>query len=498
MFNKRIEGNKIPMNRFLSTVVIVYLFSLISGSLYAQTLSLNDAINTALANNPLIKQYVEKNEQKQFENLNSWGNFLPKINISGSYNHLNDPMEINLEPIRQAMITLQSKNQVEFANIYSLLQTQTPLNDQQKAALLGQYTKQLNSLLPEFRQSLKEQNYYSASITAIQPLFMGGKLLAAKNYASLELQSSEIELKRVRDDISKETIQSYLTIVLLKDLVLTRQHVLDGMLKHKARAEGLYKEGLIANYNLLRASVAVAEAEKNLFDDQKKLELAYINFKNLLNMPQSETIEVEGTLEYKEKLDSMSVYYENALNSHHLIKLLETKSEAANQKYNLERSRFLPQLAAFGKYELYPEYLSALEPRWIVGVQASFNIFNGLQDYSALQSAKHLENEVKYIQSDVRNKLGLLVNKNYHDVLTAKEKYARLLPSLELMEENLRLNEKRFDTGLGTSLDVIDARLILEKNIIDKKVTLFEYYKNLSELYYVSGKIEQFTNFWNN
>ena len=115
---------------------------------------------------------------------------------------------------------------------------------------------------------------------------------------------------------------------------------------------------------------------------------------------------------------------------------------------------------------MIPGDLSALEPKWAVGIQASINIFNGLKDYSKLQNAEHLEEELKYLQADTQQKINLLVNKNFRDVENASEKYDKIKTNIELAKENLRLNEKRFETGLGTSLEVIDAQLSLEKNLI--------------------------------
>jgi outer membrane protein TolC len=162
----------------------------------------------------------------------------------------------------------------------------------------------------------------------------------------------------------------------------------------------------------------------------------------------------------------------------------------------MEFSKLLPQVAAFGKYEMLPQYLSALEPRWTIGVQASLNIFNGFQDYLNLQSASHLEKEINFLQSDTKSKLELLVNKNYKDAANAEDRYLKLQATISLAEENLRLNNKRFETGLGTSLEVIDASLVLEKDLIESKLSLFEYYQKLTALYTVAGIPQEIITIW--
>jgi len=179
-----------------------------------------------------------------------------------------------------------------------------------------------------------------------------------------------------------------------------------------------------------------------------------------------------------------------------LLKILELKRDEANLKYKSEFSKLLPQIAAFGQYEMLPQYLSTLEPRWTVGIQASLNIFNGFQDYLSLQSASHLEEEIKYLQADTHSKLELLLNKNYKDAANAKDRYLKLNETIGLAQENLRLNDKRFETGLGTSLEVIDAELSLEKDLIESKLSLFEYYQKLTALYTTAGKPNEIIKIW--
>jgi len=466
-----------------------YLMILISVSTitFAQTIQIEDAIEYALQNNPQIKQYQARLSQKEFQNLEAFGNFLPQINLNFSYTHLDESIGIDLEPIRLAMIQLQSKNQVEFANIYNLIQGNPQLTDIQRNVLFGQFSQQLNSVIPPFTKELKKQDYKTATLTGIQPIFTGGKLLAAKKYASLDETASQRELKQIRDEVTKEVIKKYLAVILMTDIIKIREQVVESVKRHRDRADKMMKQGIISNYNLLRAEVALADAEKNLFEDKNKLELAYLALKNEMGMDLQNEITVQDSLVFNDFNDSLSTFIMTAKQENDILQLLELKKQQAEQKYNVERSAFLPTIAAFGKYELYPEYLSALEPRWAVGLTLSLNLFNGIRDYAKLQAADYLIDEVSALQKNVEDKISLLVNKNYQDIMNAKEKFIRNYSTISLAAENLRLNEKRFETGLGTSLEVVDANLAYEKALIDSKSYIYEYYSNLTDLYLTVG-----------
>lgn len=499
MYYYKVVKQEMYIKRSMQTLLLslVLIFSARSQEA-AQKIDLPMAISTAMKYHPLIKQMETALLQRENGKTEAFGNYLPKINLGYSFTHLNDPIAIDLNPIREAMITLQSKNQAEFANIYSILGGQAPLTDAQKLALSQKYAGQLNSLLPEFKSTLKKQDYWTATITGVQPLFTGGKIIAANNAAELEFQVAELELKRVKNEITSEVTANWLNVVFLSDLVKVRRDILAGMQKHEARAKKMLAEGLIANYNYLRAKVAVSDAERNLFDDTKKLELAMLALKNSMAIGENSEIIVADSLIFKGLQGEAEYFHLLAKQNNTILKMIDLKKKLSEEKIALERSKFMPVIAAFGKYELYPEYLSAIEPRWAVGVSLNLNLFNGMQDYTNLQNSKLLNKEIGYIEQDAQSKIRLLVSKHYTSVINSVERYEKGVSAIDLAKENLRLNEKRFETGLGTSLEVVDAEMMLEKSEIDLKTSLFEFYKNYNLLLSAAGKPEDFLKIWTN
>ena len=464
---------------------------------FAQNVSLSEAINLALEKNEKVQQYKSKLSAKEFENKAAWGNFLPSINLQGSYNHLDDNLKIDLSPIRSAMIQLSASSQTELSNIYNILGGNTAFTDVQKYSVYNQSINILENAIPSFVETLKRQDYNSAAFVATQPLFLGGKLVAAKKYASAEEKASAYELQKIENEIITEVSKSYFQNLLLKEIVVTRKKVLSGMKQHQQNANKLFEQGLIANYHLLRAEVAVAEAERNLTNDQNNLELAVISFKSLVGLEDNEIINFTDSLKFNELADTLNQYLTEAEINQPIIKMIEQKKISAEQNYNVARSEFLPQVAAFGKYELYPEYLSALEPRWAVGVQAKFNLFNGFKDYLKLQSASAIEEEVDHIQKGTVKNINLWINKSYRDVKNSADEFTKLISTLKLAEENYRQNSKRFNSGMGTSIEVIDARLALEKIEIDRSIALFNYYSAIADLENASGKSIELLKIWN-
>jgi outer membrane protein TolC len=484
------------MNKKIIISIIILAF--FPSFLFCQKISLKNAIDITLEKNEKIFQYKEKLAQKEFEEKGSLGNFLPTINLTASYTHLNESMDINLNAIRDAMITIQSGNSADLANISSILSGTGALTNNQKLQVKSLAASTLDGLLPQFVQTFKKQDFKTATLQAIQPLFVGGKLIAAKKYASAEKEAASLELTKIKNEAVTETIDNYVRVLLLKEVVRVRKDVLNGIIEHQKRAQKLFDEGVIPNYHILRANVAVADAEKNLSDDQSNYQLALLALKNSMGLEGNDNIEVTDSITFNPVTATLEGSVSSAMNNQPLLQLIAQKKISAEQNYNVSISNFLPTIAAFGKYEMYPEYLSSLEPRWAVGVQMNLNIFNGFKDHLNVQTAKHLKNEVMYVEADAKKKIELWVNKSFKEIEKSRTKYEKLNATVALAKENVRQNIKRFETGMGISLEVIDAHLTYEKVELDRFLSLFEYYRAVADLNLATGDPSSILKIWNN
>jgi len=469
---------------------LMFFFTLVVSSyrVSAQEVTLCEAVDIALTNNEKLKQYREKVQQKRYENRIATGNFLPSVSFQGSFNHLNDDLQIDLNPIRDVIIELQSSGMTQNADLYSLLQYGVPLTDEQLASYKSQYAGALDGSIPPFAEVLKDQDYYSASIVGMQPLYVGGKLRAAKRYAEAEEKASKEELRKTRNEVVRDTVEGYLLLALTERIVLVRADVLEGIQRHLADAETLLAEGLIARTDVLRAKVAAADAEHELEKAKNDRQLAAAALKHTLGVDTE--IIIADVLEFAPVAEKRGDFLNRALKYQPVLNIIEQKKTGAEQKYKAEFSEFLPQVGLFGKYELYREDLSALEPGWAVGLNVSINLFNGFNKYNRVQSARHLQKEIEYLDEETRRQLDLLIEKSYLDMRNAEGRYLSLGASLELSEENVRQNELRYHTGLGTSLEVIDAHLAREKVEVEIAESLYRYFSAMENLYLTAGAPE--------
>ncbi|AFU69405.1 outer membrane efflux protein TolC [Psychroflexus torquis ATCC 700755] len=474
-----------------SSKIFMTLVSLVLFTLFAKgqerEINISDALELSYNNNEKIKRYSERVQQKIYENKAAKGNFLPSINLLGGFTYLSENMEVNTSQLKSSLDDLGGRYGAAFVDAYG---DQIGLDGITSETA---YSTIVNSLgqLPSYNVIIDNQQIPTAAITATQPIFMGGKIIASNKYAKAELQSANIELRQIKDGIANELIERYLDVMLLNQVIKTRQQAYDGMVKHKEQAARAIQLEILPKHVLLRAKVAVANAEKDLNNDQNKMQLAEMALRSTMNLPDSIQFRVMDSITYQNIYLDFDMLLNTAYAQQPILELIDQKEIMAKQAHKIEKSKFMPNIAAFGTYTMFRDQLPIIPPKFIVGVQAQLNIFNGFKDLNKLKVSKHLQNEVKNAKKYATQQIHLLVKSNYTNALNQQKLYNSHIVTVDLAKENLRINTRRFEEGLGKSIDVIDASLLYEKSKVDQLVALDGYYRAIANLYTTIGEPEK-------
>ena len=446
-------------------------------------LSIEAAVDSALKNNVKIQQYNQVVIQKQYLSKAASGNFFPSIDLVGGYTYFSRNPEINMSQVKGSVDELFGRYGAAVAQELDLSpELQTEIYD----GIVGGLGK-----LPAYNVVIDQQNYPSLNFTALQPIFMGGKIIAGKRFAEADLNYANSDLRQIRNEIVKETIQRYFGVVLLNEVIITREQVLSGMLKHEKQAKKAIAVGMIPAYELLRAQVAVAEAQRALSDDNNKLEIAKMALKTSLGMSQQTIIVATDKLRFQIATINLNDLQIEAKQEQPVFGMITQQKLMVDQQHALDVSEFLPQIAAWGEYGFFREEYPVIMPPAMVGVQARLNIFHGLAKVNKLKSTKYLTEELLRAEEYAHEQISLWVASSYKEVLNNEERYLKMKPTVELAAKNMEINEKRFNEGLSRSIDVIDARLLYEGVVLERLKSLYDYYLSLADLYLATGNPEK-------
>ncbi len=423
--------------------------------------------------------------------LATLGAWLPVVKLDASANQLDRDLVMDLDPIRTAMMELQARDQVSLASLQTAMKGGT-LSPAQQAGVKAQALAGMEAALPHFQTTIKDQSHWTASVSAYQPLFHGGKILQANRQAAARQRAAEADTLRQAADLRRDFGNLYLQATVLRRSMALRQEALVAIEGHRERAARLVEQGLADRSAQLRADLAAAEAANALAEDSAKLATLGVALAQLAGSPNA--LSPSQSLPDPPQAPELT---DPHLDTSPLLGALAAQREAAGAASRARAGEFLPEVGAFGRYELHREALSALDPYWIVGVRGSWTLFRGGTDWRAWRASRAQELEAAAMERQARSLLGV---QNTRQILTwrhARAKWRRMGAQEALARENHRVAELRFQQGQGTSLDVVDAWLSMEKASLERLAAAGEAWSAALETAWSEGHVERFAKLWN-
>ena len=347
-----------------------------------------------------------------------------------------------------------------------------------------------------FSVPLIPRNTTSIDAVATLPIFTGGKRIYASKIGKLMIDMAQTNKERVGADQQVLLVETYYSLRLGQEIVAVRQETYYAMERHYQDALKLEANGLINKAERLYFQVNRDEAKRELQAAVKDLSVAQSAFKTLVKMEPSESVRPISTLFINESLPAID-YFKNLINNHnYLVNGIRIQHAIQNKELQIARSGYLPNIEVFGKQTLYSDGVPKnLLPRTMVGVGFAWNLFDGLDREKKISQAK-INRYILDIQKDkLVEDLGLAVDKFYNQTQVALDNVTALHTTIEMSQELVRTRQRAFSEGMATSLEVIDAELILSKVRIAALLAYFEFDSGLINLLAVCGIPEAFQDY---
>ncbi|HNY30692.1 MAG TPA: TolC family protein [Fibrobacteria bacterium] len=460
--------------------------------------SLQQAIVQLENGNLALKAQSRKAETATEQKLAARGNFLPVVRLDVGLTHLDRDIVLDMDPIRDAMVQLQTSDAVSLSKLdYAMKNPTSPaMPAAAQMAVKNGAAAQLNTALPHFVKTSKEQDDWEAAVVAYQPLFHGGRILAAQRVAGSREKAAMADLARQTNDLRRDFTKLYLQASLLRSSIALRNESIGAIEHHRLRARTMVEQGMADRAALLRAEMTLAEARTSLSDDSAKLESIALTLAQMAGS--DEPITPSDTLRPPPSPPPQEGLEERIEGQNPLLASLAAQQELARRAIDVKTADFLPEIGAFGKYELNQDAAkAAMAPCWVVGVKGSVNLFRGGGDWYGRMAARSTELEVAALRNEARNALVAQSKRQFLSCKQSRTRWLNLRSQAELARENHRVVSMRFEQGLATSLEVVDAWLAMQKADLDRVAAAGDAWISMQEILWAAGRTDEFVNLWN-
>lgn len=394
----------------------------------AKIYTLDQAIDTALSNNPELSIMQARIEQANAQLGEALASFYPQIKASLSYQHSDNP-----------------------AQAFSMIIAQRRLD-------LGGGT--------DFNHPGGVDNF-RPEVTASYSLFRGGQDFYNSQAAELGVEASELEKSATRNRLVNNVTAAFYGELAAIEAHNVSQRSIEAVQSELDQSRLRFDAGTELKSDVLSLEVQLAEAKDAEIRAANAIELAQSMLKTLLGLSSNESFAItenpENTL--PDSPASFDDLLNQALTNHPELKAAEKKVAIAEQQLSAAKGAHLPRANAFVSYGSDSKDLAFSSNRDNVtaGVMVEVDVFSGFATQEKIKKAEH---EVTAAQEAARQARLSIENQLKSAQLKLQEALNRAKVtevSVQSAEEALRLVNEQRNAGVVTVTRYIEAEVARDR-----------------------------------
>ncbi|MBO7114552.1 MAG: TolC family protein [Bacteroidaceae bacterium] len=412
-------------------------------------LTLDDALNIALSDNPTIKVAEQQIEVKKISKDEAWQTLLPSADFSG---------------------TVQ----------YTLL-----------AALM-----KLNGM--EFKMGQDNTSTWNGQIQISMPIF------APTVYATMIMTKTDLinaieQSRSSKLDLVNQVTKAYYQVILAQDSYDVLCKSLEQAQKNFDVVKSLYELGGTSEYDKISAEVQLRSLNPTVIQARNAVSLAKLQLMVLMGVDPETEIVVEGSLEdyedllYGEALQAGGYSLANNTNMRQL-KLNETM---LNQTLHMQKMNFLPTLSLAGTYSfqsLYNDNWNVFDYTWAksssIVLSLSVPIFR-IGNFTKLRSTRLQISQLNENIGYTEKQLNMQVRSYVDNMKASAEQVASNHEAIEQAEKGREIASKRYEIGKGTILELNNSEVSLTQAKLTYSQSIYNYLAAKADLDKVLGNEEK-------
>ncbi|MGI6295634.1 MAG: TolC family protein [Armatimonadota bacterium] len=305
------------------------------------------------------------------------------------------------------------------------------------------------------------------SLMGMYPIYTGGNLKGQVDSTQAQQQASSFDAATTELDTALIVKNAYYETRLAQKYIDAYQSRVDEATERVRIAEEAFAAGRIAKFDLLRNQTDLAEAQQQLNDAQRYVETSYIELKNIMGISQTSQLTLTQDLSVRTAPPDLDELQATALSARPEVQAARARVRSAKANVDVAKSSYKPQVYATAMANLSANIGDSMnghtDTGYLVGVTAALPVFDGGLRKSSVDEAESI---VDQMQADERAAV-LDVSRS---VATAYAQFGAATKNIDLAqtavtaaEEDYRVIRMRYEAGKATNVEVLDALAALTR-----------------------------------
>jgi outer membrane protein TolC len=336
---------------------------------------------------------------------------------------------------------------------------------------------------------------FRTRVELVWPVYTAGRTDALERAARAEATATGSDLAAARLDLRLEVSRAYWALVTARETVRVLEQALATADRSLADVRSRVDAGLLPPNDVSRSEAQRARSELLLVEARGRVEIVSIDLSRLMGLPAPATIEPAEALDGGTALSAdVAALETEALASRPELTALKVRTDGVNARLDAIASTRKPMVSVASGYDvanpnprIFPR-----QDKWQPSFDISFNVSWQFWDSGRAKAdrAEALANQLvlQERQNEVTSQIQADVRRQLVELATSRAALAPARLALAAAQETRRVVDDRFEAGVATTLDVLDAQLAEMQADLDRARVLADVRLNEARLTRVVGR----------
>ena len=446
-----------------------------------RTLTLEECRQMAVENNRSLQQAAVKVEMAGYDRQAALANYFPKVSATGAWIYNNSDISLVSDDV-SSMLTgsgtlVQSQVQQKMTELTQAIMSNPYAAQEYMGSAMWQtvlgalsqtdVSQAINSIGSQLDEALHpDLSHITVGVISVQqPVFYGGKIIAANQIAALAEELARTKYDTEYQQIIVDVDQAYWQIVSIAAKKQLAENYADLLHTMEHDVELAIAEGVSTQSDALAIKVKANEADMLYTKSVNGLKLAKMLLcKQIgLDLNTEITLADEGGESIPEPVVSEPKTFEEIYAMRPELHSLDLAQQIYDKKVSVARADMMPTVALTANYlvcnpNLSNGFSNSFSGTFGAGVLVNIPIFHGFEALSKTRKAKAEASLYRIQYEDACNMVNLQVNQLHNQLDEARERLSMAESNLRNAEENLRIATVGFEEGVVASDVALQAQ----------------------------------------
>ena len=337
---------------------------------------------------------------------------------------------------------------------------------------------------------VSEKDFFNYSLKVQQTLYDFKGNASRYEASRAVLNTKKFETARVKNLVSLDFLLIYFDLLESEKMLVVAQKEVERFESHLRDAKNLYEEGVITKNDLLQAEVRISDAKQRLVSAKNLRALNASRLNTILARPLTE--DVQPVDQDKKLSDTLlpdtGKAWEMAEKQRPEIMIVDETLRSLDLGKKSKQSEYYPRFFAEGGYDFIENRYMVHEGNWSLILGLGWNLFRGGATKAEILKIESQKQQLFEQKNKILDDIRLEVEKYQLDLRNAQERIAVTKDAVQQADENLRINRLKYEEGVGTATDVIDAVTLLAMAETNYYRALYDLRRAEGAFLYATGR----------